>query len=496
MQFFYDGQIRRYITQVVRVFSNFVVRYGDGSLHRIPVMYGDADRQVASIIRNNSENKVNSVPRISVYVTALALDRDRLSDSTYIGKVNVRERGIDDSGAYNQTSGRNYTVERIMPTPFKLTMKVDIWSSSTEQKLQILEQVLVLFNPSLELQTTDNFVDWTSLTVLNLNDISWSSRTVPVGTDTPIEIGTLTLETPIWISPPAKVKHLGVITKIITSMYSGSSVANTGYIEGLGNDLADPDVTLSNILTRDVITITDYQIQVYAGKAYLMTPTENVIPREPTLDIAIRNGPAINWDSIFNLYPGQYTAGSSRIFLTQPNGTDVIGTIAVDPLDHSILHVNWNVDTLVTNTGIDSTGLLDTDQQYNGAGSYRARSPGTIDAIVNPQTYNPKRPTGTEETDQAIAAGTRFLIIEDIGSAINNTDSTYASAWGPLIANTNDIIEYTGSVWNVIFHSTQESNTMIWQTNIYTGVQYLWNGVSWVKSFEGDYGPGSWRIEL
>ena len=228
MQFFYDGQIRRYITQVVRVFSNFVVRYGDGSLHRIPVMYGDADRQVASIIRNNSENKVNSVPRISVYVTALALDRDRLSDSTYIGKVNVRERGIDDSGAYNQTSGRNYTVERIMPTPFKLTMKVDIWSSSTEQKLQILEQVLVLFNPSLELQTTDNFVDWTSLTVLNLNDISWSSRTVPVGTDTPIEIGTLTLETPIWISPPAKVKHLGVITKIITSMYSGSSVANTG----------------------------------------------------------------------------------------------------------------------------------------------------------------------------------------------------------------------------------------------------------------------------
>jgi hypothetical protein len=53
MQHFYDGQIRRYITQTVRVLSNFVVKYGDGSLHRIPVMYGDADRQVASIIRNN-----------------------------------------------------------------------------------------------------------------------------------------------------------------------------------------------------------------------------------------------------------------------------------------------------------------------------------------------------------------------------------------------------------------------------------------------------------
>ena len=37
MQWFYDGQIRRYITQTIRVFSNFVVKYGDGTLHRIPV---------------------------------------------------------------------------------------------------------------------------------------------------------------------------------------------------------------------------------------------------------------------------------------------------------------------------------------------------------------------------------------------------------------------------------------------------------------------------
>jgi len=498
MQFFYDGQIRRYITQVVRVFSNFVVRYGDGTLVRIPVMYGDADRQVASIIRNNSENKINSVPRISVYVTALALDRERLSDSTYIGKVNVRERGIDPTtGEYNQTSGRNYTVERIMPTPFKLTLKVDIWSSNTEQKLQILEQVLVLFNPSLELQTTDNFIDWTSLTVLNLNDIAWSSRTVPVGVDTPIEIGTLTLETPIWISPPAKVKHLGVITKIITSMYAGASTSDTGYIDGLGADLADPTTTMSdNLLTRDATTVTDYRIQVYNSKAYLMTHSESSSPREPTLDIPIRLGPPINWVDIFNLYPGQYTAGASTLYLMQPNGTEVKGTIAVDPLDNSILQVNWNTDTLVSNTGIDSSGYLDSDVAYNAAGSYRARSPGTIDAIINPLTFNPKRPTGTEENDQAVAAGMRFLIIEDIGDPQSITDGNYASAWGPLVAKTNDIVEYTGTAWHVIFHSAQETTTMIWQTNIYTGVQYLWNGVQWVKSFEGDYKPGSWRIEL
>ena len=122
MEHFYDGQIRRYITQVIRVFSNFVVKYGDGTLVRIPVMYGNADRQAASIIRNNSENKVNSVPRIAVYVTALALDRDRLSDSSFVSKVHIRERDVNNSGEYTHGQGRNYTVERLMPTPFKLTL--------------------------------------------------------------------------------------------------------------------------------------------------------------------------------------------------------------------------------------------------------------------------------------------------------------------------------------------------------------------------------------
>ncbi len=57
MQFFYDGQIRRYLLQTIRLLSNFVVKYGDGRLVRVPVMYGDSDRQVAHIMKQNSETK-------------------------------------------------------------------------------------------------------------------------------------------------------------------------------------------------------------------------------------------------------------------------------------------------------------------------------------------------------------------------------------------------------------------------------------------------------
>ena len=501
MLHFYDAQIRRYITQTVRIFSNFVVKYGDGTLHRIPVMYGDADRQVASMIRNNSENKVNSVPKIAVYVSALALDRSRTSDASFVGKVHVRERDtqtdpVTGHTTYNQTNGRNYTVERLMPTPFKLTMKVDIWSANTDQKLQIMEQILVLFNPSLEIQTTDNYIDWTSLSVLDLTNINWSSRQVPVGVDTPIEIGTLTVETPIWISPPVKVKHLGVITKIVTSLWGAKDTSPTGYIEGLGEDLAGSSGTTSysDLLAREIVTITDYTLQVYnntsgVGQAILLSPSEGYIPREPTLEIPVRQGVPINWQDILNRYPGKFTAGSSRIYLTQTNGTEVSGSVALpvdatgNVTDSIIMLVNWDRDTLVTNTGIDSAGKLDFDSGYNAAGSYRPNSTGTFDAIVNPLTFNPGTAT----------AGRRYLIIEDIG-AVTNTN--YSAAWGSLVAKANDIIEYTGSAWQLIFSHAQHSSTMVWQTNIYTGVQYLWNGVAWVKSFEGEYQPGSWRLEL
>ena len=95
MDYFYDGQIRRYITQMVRLLSNFSTSDSHGNLTRIPVMYGDLTRQVANILRDNSENKIPSAPRIAVYVTGLEMDRERTSDSSFVSKMNIRERAYD-----------------------------------------------------------------------------------------------------------------------------------------------------------------------------------------------------------------------------------------------------------------------------------------------------------------------------------------------------------------------------------------------------------------
>jgi hypothetical protein len=169
MDYFYDGQIRRYVTQFMRVFIGFKYKAGTDE-RQVPVMYGDMSRQVAAIIKENSENKMSTVPKIACYISGLEMDNTRLSDPSFISKVHVRERRYTDAGGaieYQNVQGGNYTVERLMPTPFKMSMKADIWTSSTDQKLQLLEQILVLFNPSLEIQTTDNYIDWTSLSVIN-----------------------------------------------------------------------------------------------------------------------------------------------------------------------------------------------------------------------------------------------------------------------------------------------------------------------------------------
>ena len=62
MLHFYEGQVRKFLTQFIRILSNFSVEVGKDektnavALRAVPVVYGDPTRQVANIIKNNSEN--------------------------------------------------------------------------------------------------------------------------------------------------------------------------------------------------------------------------------------------------------------------------------------------------------------------------------------------------------------------------------------------------------------------------------------------------------
>ncbi len=461
MLHFYEGQVRKFLTQFIRILSNFSVETGRGkddsiNLRAVPVVYGDPTRQVANIIRNNSENALNYAPKIACYVRELNYDRERMQNPYHIEKQHLRERDVDSDGNYTNQLGAGYTVEKVMPSPFRLEVTADIFSSNTDQKLQILEQILYLFNPDFEIQKTDNYIDWTSLSYIELTGITFSSRTIPVGADSEIDVATMQFSMPIWLSPPVKVKKLGVVQKIIMSIYDDDGGIAKGLIDG-------------ELASRSFITPNNFALLVTGNQLRLLGTTGVNVKsggdgfftgaNDPGLADPFETfGPAVNWKVLLDQY-GKITNGTSQIRLTQPDGNEIVGTIATTTLDDTILLYTIDGDTIPANTLT------------------------AVKKIINPQTFDPGTP----------ANGDRYLVINDVG---DSTASFQSSTWGSLVTSVGDIIEYNSATgkWNVAFDASNPDSTQHYVTNSNTGIQYRFNGTEWVKSYEGLYTQGNWTI--
>jgi len=486
MDFFYDGQVRRYVTQFMRIFIGFKYEAGDGTQTSVPVMYGDMTRQVANIIRENSENKLPNVPRIACYITNLELDASRLSDATFTSKMHIRERNyeFDSTGdpAYTGAQGAGYTVERLMPTPFKMRMKADIWTSNTDQKLQLLEQILVLFNPALEIQTTDNYIDWTSLSAVYLQNLQFSSRTIPAGTDTDIDIASVEFEMPVWLSPPAKVKKLGIIQTIIANIFTEEG--NIKEIDQIIYNEADGEAQEIISPRVPVLIFKSNNGQPYDYDVTIIGDTDAGLDVDLE-EVPAKTGKPHDWNVVIEKY-GANTP-SSKIYFMQPNGTEMVGTFAINPLDESVMVVTFDQDTIPTNTSIPSI--------YRSASSLT-----TIDAIIDPYKFDP---INLWNGINNIPAGTRYLMLDDVNVSKNVGETGYdgPDAWkdangDDTVIYANSIVEWTGTVWSEVFDPADPIATPTYIKNLRTGIQYKWDGVQWLKSFEGEYAAGSWRFDL
>lgn len=465
MDYFYDGQVRRYLTQFMNVMSNFAYKDAKGNLVQVPVRYGDMSRQVSQILKKNSENTIPNAPFIACYIKDLQFDRPRMQDPTFVSKIHIREREWDEGGQeYLNVQGSNYTVERIMPSPWIITFAADIWTTNTDMKLQLWEQICVLFNPSFEIQTTDNYIDWTSLSVLDLTGQTWTSRTVPQGVTEDIDVLTMTFTAPVWITPPAKVKKLGVITKIISNVY--------GVSQGSINSVYDKEgaAELFGEISPDAsVTVTpgNYDLLVLNNTARLIKSNSTGDPTDLS-----NSANLTSWRQLLDLYPGKFRAGLSQLRFGQEENNEIVAYISLDPSDDKIMALNIDTDTVPGNTIISGRG--------------------TVDAVINPETFNPS----------SVVAGTRYLILEDINinSMFNEPGYDGPDAWknsngSDFQAHANDIIEWDGSNWSIILDS-QSTTSVIYITNTYTGTQYKWDQGAWSKTYEGLYDARLWRLIL
>jgi hypothetical protein len=285
---------------------------------------------------------------------------------------------------------------------------------------------------------------------------------VPIGTDNPIDVATMTFKLPVWITPPAKVKKLGVIQKIIASIHDGD-----------GN-LSDSVYSDANLLVqRQYFTPLNYGVLLIGNTLTLLKVQDVEDPRdiggEDITSTPVKVGTPDAWENFVNIY-GTLSNGVSQVRLLQPDGvTEVIGTVSYHPTDPTLLIYNVNIDTTPTNTLTPINAIIDPTKV-------------TIDAnITNPAT------------------NTRYLILKDIGS-YNNSPGNGPSIWRgsdgqDLVAHANDIIQWNGTHWTVAFDS-QSDTTLQYVSNLTTGTQYKWNLNQWVKSWEGEYKAGLWTLVI
>jgi len=385
--YFYDKQLRKYIQQFIRIFAGFQVAMhvneeGEIVYQTVPVRYGDVSRMAAHIVRENSENMLQTTPFISCHVTGLEPAPNMRTFPQYEETVPVYEKKYnEETNSYENEVGQQYSIKRHQPVPYQLTMQVDMWTSNTEQKLQLLEQILVLFNPTLNIHTNNNAMDWSTLSYVELIATTWSMRAIPSGIDDIIDISTMTFTLPVLINPPAKVVKNTVIHTIIDNIEDVTD-------EGLESLRAGENYT-PLFTSYKIVTLEQYKMKFNidnSGNATAQLLNQN----GSNLD---DNSVALNWANVLKPF-GVVRDDVSQLRLKQtadPADTtnDIIGNIKINTTNANLLDIILDSSTVPSNTQ------------------------GVVDAVIDPQINSPGDGTLT-----AAATGDRYLLTKDVAFGI------------------------------------------------------------------------------
>jgi hypothetical protein len=455
MQFFYDNQIERYLLQFMRIFSDISVKTGPDEngtyeLKRIPIVNGQMSRHIAAIIKGNSENTLIPTPLFSAYIKDIDLNPKRRQDPSHVSPVSRTEREFT-NGAYTQNAGNKIMVERHMPVPYDITFALDVLVSNQQSKLQILEQILTIFNPALQLQQNSNAIDWSRLFEVELTKVNWTNNNIPIGADDGKEIASLTFMSQIWINPPAKVKQTRRITQIVNNV---NSVANIPSVDAL-RDTYDPFSEFST-LTQIVTTPGNHKVSIgingYSNNQLLLLNSHGVTSN------------TLSWANLLEKYQG--IKDTTQIVLRLSNNIeddsmDIYGNISLVDGSPNLLNYLIDQDTLPASSI-------------------------NINKIIDPRKELPGRSLPVAEVNQ------KYLIISEF-SENEEYAITTDSLWN-INANEGDIISYNGTNWEILFDTTNSvEGTIIFNED--DSNLYQFNNSEWEYVYVGEYSPGYWFIK-
>lgn len=249
--YYYDHQLLRYVIQFMAIFSNMKVKVGANAtlparLIKVPIIYGSRDRVVMSIKSDNTQNKPLRVPTMSAIIRNIEMAPDLRK-----GIGQVRRKTVMPLGQPFPDGVR--VIKQMMPVPYRARFELTIYASNTDQHFQMMEQILMLFDPIVQIQIGDDPFDWTIISTVELKGITWEENFPSLAEKRVIQ-STMNFEVPIYLSPPADYKQnyianikvrLGVVPTT-TDLRSPYDVIATLDSEGFQYDdlftLADVDI--------------------------------------------------------------------------------------------------------------------------------------------------------------------------------------------------------------------------------------------------------------
>ena len=224
-QHFYHKQIRNAVIAFGTIFNNINIRRLDSSGNplqaiRVPLSYAPKEKFIARLDQQSdltgTDSKVAlTLPRMSFDITGYAYDPTR--------KLNKNQK----ISVAKNTSGDNKRVNtQFSPVPYDVSFDLNIYTATSDDGLQIIEQILPYFQPdyTVTMIMDRSFMDTKRDIPFILESVDYEDSYTGALTDRRRIIYTIKFTAKIYLYGP--ITTSAIIRNAEADMYSNTSDAN------------------------------------------------------------------------------------------------------------------------------------------------------------------------------------------------------------------------------------------------------------------------------
>lgn len=242
---FYHGEhMYNYVLQFMAIFSGMQVSIGKSDYVTeqetiyVPIRYGSTDKTVEWILSSQTDNKPIRLP-----VMAAKIEGIEMAPELYKGmRQEAANTHLPRGGSLPDDMK---VIRQKQPVPYRVMFNLSVFSSNTKNRFEIMEQILRLFDPDIQIFTSDDFKDHYKISKVQLTNISMEEE-YPMGTAQPTMVDNYQFMTVAYIRSPIDlkesfVKSIRLRLDAISNLPASEAVVELNNIGNSGDILFDVD---------------------------------------------------------------------------------------------------------------------------------------------------------------------------------------------------------------------------------------------------------------